>query len=56
MEIVILLAFVGLMLVAGALLLLGHSLQNRDHQFADRLALLPIQEDASPVGRQEGES
>ena len=46
MEIIIVLAFVGLMLVAGMLLLFAHGVHNRSDQHADRLALLPIQDDA----------
>lgn len=46
MEIVILLAFIGLVMVAGMLLLFGHGVHNRSDQHADRLALLPIQDDA----------
>lgn len=46
MEVVILLAFVGLVLVAGMLLLFGHGVHQRSDQHADRLALLPIHEDA----------
>lgn len=49
MEIVILLAFVGLVLVAGMLLLFGHGVHHRSDQHADRLALLPIQDDAPAV-------
>lgn len=46
MEVVILLAFIGLGLSAGALLLFAHSMRNRVDQHADRLALLPIDDDA----------
>jgi hypothetical protein len=46
LEIVIMLAFVGLVLVAGMLLMFGHSVHSRSDQHADRLALLPIQDDA----------
>ncbi|MFO0628097.1 MAG: hypothetical protein U0325_21155 [Polyangiales bacterium] len=46
MEIIVLLAFVGLVLVAGMLLLFGHGVHQRSDQHVDRLALLPIQEDA----------
>lgn len=48
MEVVVLLAFVGLVLVGGALLLFGFSLRSRDYQHADRLALLPILHDDAP--------
>lgn len=46
MEIIVLLAFVGLVMVAGMLLMFGHGVHQRSDQHADRLALLPIQEDA----------
>lgn len=46
MEVVILLAFIGLGLAAGALLLFAHSMRSRVDQHADRLALLPINDDA----------
>jgi len=45
MEVVALEVFVGLMLVAGALVLLAWSLAQGDHQHADRLALMPLQGD-----------
>jgi hypothetical protein len=35
--------FVSLLLVAGSLLLFGYSVRHRDHQQADRLALLPFE-------------
>jgi hypothetical protein len=37
--------FVSLMLVVGSLLLFGQSLRARDHEHADRLSLLPMEED-----------
>jgi hypothetical protein len=40
-------AFVSLVLVGASLLLFGHSAQQRDHEHSDRLALLPIEDDAS---------
>ncbi|MEI8257699.1 MAG: cytochrome oxidase [Deltaproteobacteria bacterium] len=50
MEVLILQAFVSLMLVAGSLLLFGFSWRQRDHEHADRLALLPAeQDDAVPA-------
>lgn len=47
MEIVILQAFVSLMLVGGSLLLFAYSVRQRDHEHADRLALLPIEDDVA---------
>ena len=46
MEIVILLAFVGLLLTSGALLLFTRSLAARDWQHVERMSLFPIQDDA----------
>ncbi len=48
MEVIVLLAFVGLMLLAGALLMFGHMVRGRDVEFADRIALLAIAEDDAP--------
>lgn len=45
MEIIILQVFVSLILVLGSLLLFGHSHRQRDYEHADRLALLPLDED-----------
>lgn len=53
MEIIVLLAFIGLVMVAGMLLMFGHGVHQRSDQHADRLALLPIQEDA-PVAEVAG--
>jgi len=44
-EVIVLLAFVGLTLLAGALLMFGHMVRGRDVEFADRIALLAIAED-----------
>jgi hypothetical protein len=44
-EIIVLQVFVSLLLVLGSLLLYGHSHCQRDHEHADRLALLPLEED-----------
>lgn len=48
MSVVPLLMFVSLMLVAASLLAFGHSLSKRDHHHADRLALLPLEDDDRP--------
>lgn len=45
MQIVLLLAFVCLVLAAGALLCFGYSLGTGDHEQAERLSLLPLEED-----------
>ena len=46
MEIVILLALIGLLLTAGALVLFTRSLAARDWQHVERMSLFPIQDDA----------
>lgn len=51
MEIVILLAFIGLLLVGGALALFTRSMRDRDWQHVDRLALFPIQDDTTALSR-----
>ncbi len=48
MEIVILLAFVGLLLAAGGVALFARSIRDGDWQHAERLSLFPIQDDAMP--------
>ncbi|HEU4537269.1 MAG TPA: hypothetical protein VFS00_24280 [Polyangiaceae bacterium] len=45
MEIIILQVFVSLALVVGSLLLYGHACRQRDFDHADRLAILPLEED-----------
>ena len=45
MEVLILQAFVSLLLVGGAVLLFVFSWRQRDHEHADRLALLPAEDD-----------
>jgi len=47
MNIVPLMVFVSLLLVAGSLMLFGHSMRVRDHQHADRLALLALSDDTA---------
>lgn len=51
MNVLILLVFVSLVLVAGALLLLAWSLKQSDHEHADRLSLLPMEGD-EPRGKE----
>lgn len=45
MEVLILQIFVSLMLVGGSLLLFGFTCRQKDFDHADRLALLPLEED-----------
>jgi hypothetical protein len=50
MEVLILEVFVSLVLVLGAVLLFVHSTKQRDHEHADRLALLPLEsEERTPT-------
>ena len=48
MEILILLALVGLLLTGSALALFTKSLADRDWQHVERMSLFPIQDDAPP--------
>lgn len=45
MDILIVQVFVSLLLVAGGVLLLAFSLKQADHEHADRLSLLPLEEE-----------
>lgn len=49
MEVVALTMFVSLCLVACSLLLLAFTLRERSHEHADRLALLPLEDETPPV-------
>ncbi len=46
MEVLVMQVFVSLVLAAGALLLFGFACKQRDFDHADRLALLPLEDDA----------
>ena len=48
MNVLVLQVFVSLMLVLGSLVLLAYSVKHADHEHADRLALLPIEDDEKP--------
>ena len=48
MSIIILQVFVSLMLVAGALVLLAYSVRHHDYEHAERLSLLPMEEEEQP--------
>ena len=48
MEILIILASVGLLLTGAALALFTKSLADRDWQHVERMSLFPIQDDAPP--------
>ena len=45
MEVVTLQVFVSLFLVVGSVLMFAFSHRQRDHEHADRLALLPLEKD-----------
>ena len=45
MEVIVLQVFVSLLLVVGSLLLFSHSMKQKDHEHADRLSLLALEED-----------
>lgn len=47
MTIIVLQVFVSLVLVAGAIILLAYSVRLADYDHADRLSLLPMEEDES---------
>ena len=49
MSVVPLQVFVSLVLVAGSILLLAYSIRHADHEHADRLALLPIDDEPLPA-------
>jgi hypothetical protein len=45
MNVVVLQVFVSLVLVAGSLILFVHSIRQRDHEHADRLSLVPLEDE-----------
>jgi nitrogen fixation-related uncharacterized protein len=47
MEILIVQVFVSLLLVVGGLVLLAYSVKQADHEHADRLSILPLEDDAN---------
>lgn len=49
MEILVLQVFVSLVLVAGSVLLFAHFVRLRDIDHADRLALIPVEDDDIPA-------
>jgi hypothetical protein len=48
-NVLVLQVFVSLMLVVGALVLFAWSVKHADHEHADRLSLLPIEDDENPA-------
>ena len=49
MSVVVLQVFVSLMLVASSVLLFLVSVRQRDHEHADRLSLIPLEDESSSV-------
>jgi hypothetical protein len=47
-EILILQVFVSLLLVVGSVILFGYTCRQRSFEHVDRLALLPMEDDAPP--------
>ena len=50
MNVIPLQLFVSLMLLSGSILLLAYSIKHRDHEHADRLSLLPLEDDDEVIG------
>jgi hypothetical protein len=48
-NVILLQVFVSLMLVAGSVLLFAVSIRYRDHEHADRLSLIPLEDDSAPA-------
>jgi hypothetical protein len=56
MNVIVLQVFVSLMLVVGSVLLYAFSVRHRDSEHADRLALIPLEDDTArpaPAGSSE---
>lgn len=49
MSVLPLQVFVSLMLVVAAVVALAYSLKQGDHEHADRLSLLPLEDDTAPT-------
>jgi hypothetical protein len=57
MNVIVLQVFVSLMLVVGSVLLYAFSVRHRDYEHADRLALIPLEDDtARPPPAESSES
>lgn len=56
MEILVVQVFVSLLVVLGFVVLLAYSIKQADHEHADRLSILPLQDDASDDDANERES
>lgn len=53
MNVLVLQVFVSLTLVGSSVLLFLYSVRQRDHEHADRLTLLPLEDDAPPARPEE---
>ncbi|HKP63326.1 MAG TPA: hypothetical protein VJV78_41610 [Polyangiales bacterium] len=53
MEVLILTVFVSLTLVAGELIFFAWNLRHGSHDHSDRLSLLPLEDEAPAVARQQ---
>jgi len=47
MNVLVLQVFVSLMLVTSSVLLFAYSVRHRDHEHADRLSLIPLEDDTA---------
>jgi hypothetical protein len=47
MNVIVLQVFVSLMLVVGSVLLYAFSVRHRDYEHADRLSLIPLEDDSA---------
>jgi hypothetical protein len=54
-NVILLQVFVSLMLVAGSVLLFAVSIRDGDHEHADRLSLLPLEDDSARPAPQDSE-
>jgi len=55
MDVLIVTVFASLILVVAGLVLFAHRLRQGDFEHGDRLSLLPLEEDESPVDESESE-
>jgi hypothetical protein len=55
MNVLVLQVFVSLMLVVSSVLLFAYSVRHRDHEHADRLSLIPLEDDSAPPAPRDSE-
>jgi hypothetical protein len=53
-EIIVVQVFVSLLLVVGGVLALAYSVKQADHEHADRLSILPLEEEKPEKGMSRG--